>query len=83
MIMSGLERLDLFWFSLNYIPTFPLAYAGPAGCPAGIPGEGDGGPAQADGDHQRNTEPAALPHAEGKGRVQPGAGRAAWKRPAR
>lgn len=57
--------------------------SGPPGRPEGVSGESDGGPAEADGDHQRHTEPAALSHVKGKGRVQPGAGRAAGERPAR
>ena len=60
-----------------------LTSSGPAGVSEGVPGEGDGGPAEADGDHQRHPEPAALPHAEGEGRVQPGAGRPAGERSAR
>lgn len=56
---------------------------GSAGSPEGVSGEGDGGQTEADGDHQRHTEPAALSHAEGEGRVQPGAGRPAGERPAR
>lgn len=57
--------------------------SGSPGSPEGVSGEGDGGQAEADGDHQRHTEPAALSHAEGEGRVQPGAGRAAGERSAR
>lgn len=57
--------------------------SGSAGGPEGVSGEGDGGPAEADRDHQRHTEPAALSHVEGEGRVQPGAGRTAGERSAR
>lgn len=57
--------------------------SGSPGSPEGVSGEGDGRPAEADGDHQRHTEPAALSHAEGEGRVQPGAGRTAGECTAR
>lgn len=60
-----------------------LTCSGSAGGSEGVPGEGDGGQAEADGDHQRHTEPAALSHAEGESRVQPGAGRPAGERSAR
>lgn len=63
--------------------TCDLTSLGSAGSPEGVSGEGDGGQTEADGDHQRHTEPAALSHAEGEGRVQPGAGRPAGERPAR
>lgn len=58
----------------------PPASSGPAGSSEGVSGEGDGGQAEADRDHQRHSEPAAVPYAKRKGRVQPGAGRAAGER---
>lgn len=76
---------------LNFL-TYPCIYlylvvlyvslpsSGSAGGSEGVAGEGDGGQAETDGDHQRHPEPAALPHAEGKGGVQPRAGRSAGKR---
>lgn len=60
-----------------------VTFSGSAGGSAGVSGEGDGRPPEADWNHQRHTEPAAVSHAEGEGRVQPGAGRAAGKRSAR
>lgn len=41
--------------------------SGSAGVAEGLPAEGDGGQAEADGDQQRHPEPAAVPHAEGEG----------------
>lgn len=56
---------------------------GSAGSTEGVSGKGDGGQTEADGDHQRHTEPAAVSHAEGEGWVQPRAGRPAGERSAR
>lgn len=58
-------------------------FPGSAGVSEGLAAEGDGGQAEADGDQQRHPEPAAVPHAEGEGGDQPGAGRSAGQRPAR
>lgn len=57
--------------------------SGSAGISEGLPAEGDGGQVEADGDQQRHPEPAAVPHAEGEGGDQPGAGRSAGQRSAR
>lgn len=46
-----------------------LTSSGPAGSSEGVSGEGDGGQIEADWNYQRYTEPAALSHAEGEGRV--------------
>lgn len=40
--------------------------SGSAGGSKGLPAEGDGGQAEADGDQQRHAEPVALPHAQGE-----------------
>lgn len=57
-----------------------LVRSGPAGGSEGVPAEGPGGPAQTDGGDQCHSEPAAVPHVEGEGGVQPGAGRSSGKR---
>lgn len=57
--------------------------SGSAGVAEGLPTEGDGGPAEADGNQQRHPESAAVPHAEGEGGDQPGVGCPVGQRPAR
>lgn len=53
--------------ALYVIGGFNFFFSGPAGGSEGLPAEGDGGAAEADGGQQRHPEPAALPHAEGEG----------------
>lgn len=57
--------------------------SGSAGIAERLPAEGHGGPAETNRDQQCHTEPAAVPHAKGEGRDQPGTGRPAGQRPAR
>lgn len=48
-----------------------LYILGLSSCTEGVSDQSDGGPFETDGDKQRHTEPAALPHAQGESRAQP------------